>query len=757
MRQAWARIPGIVAAMLMTLSSLQGMAAATAQTPAPVAPASATNAPVREMKLTFGDLGAASPIELHGVQSVGSVNIGTRKDEVVVGAVLHLRMTYSPAMLPDLSHLRVMLNGQALAALALTKQDAGREVEREVQLDPRYFSDYNQVRFDLIGHYTLECEDPQHSSLWATISPQSDLTLTLRPVELRDDLALLPAPFFDVHDSRRLTLPIVLPPHASREIVHAAGIAASWFGMLADYRSARFPVHFGDLPEQHALVFATNDTRPPELALPEVHTPTISVMDHPQNRLVKLLVFQGKDAAQLHQAVEGIVLGNDVLTGARATVSLVEHKPRRAYDAPRWVTTDHAVKLGELADSPEQLQATGIAPGPIRVNLHLPPDLFTWNRAGVPVDLHYRYTPPIVRDNSLLAVTVNDQLLRSYRLPPESETGNGDKFLVPLLQDNASRQSKGLLIPAFQLASNNQMQFLFSMEFHREGLCKEIFVDNTHESIDPDSTIDISSFPHYTAMPDLALFANAGYPFTRYADLSQSAIVLPDAGDRIGIEQLFFVLGRMGRQTGAVALNYQLLDSAQALNAGDRDLLLLSGAQSNALLQSWGKDLSLVISGANRSYHRLPVAAAATLDRTRSAPPDVRTQSGDVTVQAEGSLGAYMSFESPLRSGRTVVALAGSDGTAAESLINVLEDEGKVSSIRGELSIIRAGAVQSYQGNRFYYVGSLSWWQWLWFHISGHPVLLTLVSLIAAIAVALWIYGWLQRLVAKRLETRPAK
>jgi hypothetical protein len=712
-------------------------------------------AAVRELKLTFAQLGAG-PMALHGVQSIGSVNIGTRKDEVVVGATLHLRFTYSPAMLPDLSHLRVTLNGQALAAIALPKQDAGREVEREVELDPRYFSDYNQVRFDLIGHYTLECEDPQHTSLWATISPQSDLTLTLRPVELRDDLAILPAPFFDLHDTRRLVLPIVLPARPSPELVRSAGLAASWFGMLADYRSARFPVHFEELPDQHALVFVTNDAMPALLGLRPVQSPTVSVIDHPSNPLVKLLVFQGKNAAQLRQAVEGLILGNDVLTGSRATISRVEYKPRRAYDAPRWVTTDHPVKLGDLVDSPEQLQANGIAPGPIRVNLRLPPDLFTWNRVGVPVDLHYRYTPPITRDNSLLSVTINDQMLRSYRLPPESETGTGDKFLVPLLQSNAARQTQGLLIPAFQLASNNQMQFQFSMEFHREGLCKEIFVDNTHESIDPDSTVDISSFPHYTAMPNLALFANAGFPFTRYADLSQSAIVLASTTDRAALEQLFFVLGRLGRQTGAVALGYQLLDPQQARQAHDVDLLLLSGPQSNTLLQVWGKDLSLILSAADRNYHKLPAAAAATLDRTRP-PSDAKSQSGDVTVQAEGSLGAYMSFESPVSSGRTVIALVGTDAEAADSLLNTLEDEGKVTGIRGELAIVRAGAVQSYQGTHIYYVGSLSWWQWLWFHVSGHPVLLTLVSLIAAIAVALWIYGWLQRLVARRLETRAAK
>jgi hypothetical protein len=756
MTASLARLGGLTAVTLLALCSLEaGAATPAAPRVAPMPTGVPAQAAVRELKLSFAELGAG-PMALHGVQSIGSVNLGTRKDEVVVGATLHLRLTYSPAMLPDLSHLRVSLNGQALAAIAFPKQDAGREVEREVELDPRYFSDYNQIRFDLIGHYTLECEDPQHSSLWATISPQSELTLTLRPVELRDDLALLPAPFLDVHDNRRLTLPIVLPAKASRDMVRSAGLAASWFGMLADYRSARFPVHFDDVPDQHAVVFATNDARPAALMLPAVQVPTVSVIDHPANRLVKLLVFQGKDEVQLRQAVEGVVLGNEVFTGSRATISRVEHKLRKPYDAPRWVTTDHPVKLGDLVDSAEQLQATGIAPPPIRVNLRLPPDLFTWNRAGVPVDLHYRYTPPLTRDNSLLSVTINDQMLRSYRLPPESESGSGDRFLVPLLGSNASRQTQGLLIPAFQLASNNQMQFQFAMEFHREGLCKEIFVDNTRESIDPDSTIDISSFPHYAALPNLALFANAGFPFSRYADLAETAIVLPDRSDRTALEQLFFVLGRLGRQTGAAALNYQLLDAQQAGEAKDVDLLLLSGTASNNLLKGWSKDLALVLNAADRSYHQLPIAAPATLDRTH-AGNDAKTQSADVTVQAEGSLGAYMSFQSPISSGRTVVALVSTDAEAADTLLNVLEDEGKVPAIRGELAIVRAGAVQSYQGTHIYYVGSLSWWQWLWFHISGHPVLLTLVSLAAAIAVALWIYGWLQRLVARRLETRASK
>jgi hypothetical protein len=707
--------------------------------------------PVHEAKITFADLGSG-PIALRGVQSIGALNIGTRKDEAVVGATLHLRLIYSPSMLPELSHLRVSVNGQVLAAVPLPKADAGREVEREVELDPRYFSDYNEIRFELIGHYSLECEDPQHSSLWATLSPLSDLTLTTRPIDLRDELGSLPVPFFDRRDNRPLILPMMFAAPASRDTLRSAGIAASWFGMLADYRGAHFPVSFDALPTQHALVFATNDSRPKSLNLPTVDAPTVSIVDNPQDAHLKLLVFQGKDETQLRQAVEGLVLGNAVVTGASATITAVAHARRAAYDVPRWLSTERAVKFGELVDSAGQLQAAGIAPPPITMNLRLPPDLFTWNRSGVPIDLHYRYTAPNERDNSLLTVTINNQLLRSYRLTPESESGGDGRFSVPLLQNDSSRQNRGLVIPAFELASNNQIQFKFAMEYHRQGLCREVFTDNSLEAIDPDSTIDISGFPHYAAMPNLALFADAGYPFTRFADLGETAVVLPDAADPVAVEQLFFVLGRLSRQTGAVALAYRLLDAKQALTADNLDLLILSGHESNELIAHWGQKLPLVFEAGQRDYHETR-ATNSRVDWTDSQ--DVKPGS-EVKWRASGSMGALMSFESPISSGRTVVALVGSDDGASRAVIAALADDSKVPLIRGDLTLVRGTELQSRQGSQVYFVGSLSWWQWLWFHFSRHALLLTLVCLVTAIAAALLIYGWLQRLASRRLEPRAA-
>ena len=132
----------------------------------------------------------------------------------------------------------------------------------------------------------------------------------------------------------------------------------------------------------------------------------------------------------------------------------------------------------------------------------------------------------------------------------------------------------------------------------------------------------------------------------------------------------------------------------------------------------------------------------------------INSSSYTVVVRADGTLGAFMGFESRVSSGRSVVAMVGSDPAAADSLVNALDDDSKVPSIRGELAIVRNGDIQSFQSSSVYFVGSLSWWQWLWFHFSRHALLLTLISLAAAVAAGLFLYGSLQRIVTKRLESR---
>src|SRR5690242_6834148 len=87
------------------------------------APPPARESSVREVRSSFTELGVGGAMSLQGVAATGALNFGIRSDQLVTGGTLHLRMTYSPSLVQDLSHLRVSLNGQTVAAVTLTKAD----------------------------------------------------------------------------------------------------------------------------------------------------------------------------------------------------------------------------------------------------------------------------------------------------------------------------------------------------------------------------------------------------------------------------------------------------------------------------------------------------------------------------------------------------------------------------------------------------------------------------------------------------------
>ncbi|WP_240783621.1 cellulose biosynthesis cyclic di-GMP-binding regulatory protein BcsB [Stenotrophobium rhamnosiphilum] len=707
---------------------------------------------LRLQTLMFKDMGHYEPVQLKGVDGRMNLAFGVRLDESVVSAKLKLRFSYSPALLPLLSHLKLVLNGEVVDALLLPKETAGTEVEREIELDPRYFTDYNNLSIQLVGHYTMECEDAMHSSIWASISNRSSLELTLRPLALQPGLSLLPAPFFDRRDNRRLDLPFVFAAKPSLATLRAAGVVASWFGAEAAYRSARFPTFYDQMPQRNAVVFATNAERPTVLQLPEVKLPTISVRPLPSDPTIKLLIIQGQDAAQLKTAADALVLGQVVLTGDTATITKVVYDPpRKAYDVPNWIRTDRPVKFSELVGDPSELQAVGHQPSPIRVNVRLPPDLLTWNRKGVPLDLKYRYTPPAVEDNSSLTVSINNSFVQAFRLRASGKGGDKGRLMVPVLDEAMAQYEESLVIPAFQVGSNNQLQFLFALDYHKEGQCKDSIVDATRSAIDPDSTIDLSPFPHYTTMPNLALFANAGFPFTKYADLSQTAVVVSNQPAADDAELMFFMLGRLGRVTGIPALRYNLVPTSAVSAQKDFDLLVINGAGESDLLTKWGKSLPAIIDKNRRLM--TPLSPSKLQPGQLYGNEDSKTKSPwSVDASTNGGLAALIGFESPLQSGRSVVAVSSSGSEVAKNVVNAIEDDGLVSRIHGDIAFVRDRQIDSFQVNNMYYVGHLPWHLRIWFFLSMHPVLLAIFGLLAGLILAFLCYWTLRGVAARRMR-----
>lgn len=721
-------------------------------------PLAATSATAPEGRsLSLQQLDGRASIDLRGTEGLYSWRFGLRLDETVTRATLKLRYTASPSLLPELSHLRVRLNGELIATLPLPREEAGKEQLREVRLDPGYFSDYNELLVQLVGHYTTDCEDPQHSSLWATVSGKSTLELALSRLAPAPDLALLPAPFFDEHDPRPLTLPFVMGSTRTAQVLAAAGTVASWFGALADYRGARFPVLLNRLPEDsHAVVFASSELRVDGLDLPAVTQPTLSVAPHPHRPDRRLLVLQGRDAAQLKTAADALVLGQAVLTGPRSSIAALSPVPRRpANDAPRWIRTDRPVELGELVEDPARLQVDGHAPAPVTVRFRAAPDLFAWNSAGIPLNLIYRYTPPREDDNSMLTVSMNDRIVRSFRLRRPAE---GAAIELPFANDDA-RAERRLRIPPFQLGADNQLRFQFAVDHHRAGPCRDSGLDPVRSAIDPASTIDFRGVPHYAELPDLAKFANAGYPFTRYADLAETAVVLPSEETPTDVETALALLGRLGRMTGAPGTAAVWVRAADVESVEDRDLLIVGGGKGSSMPEEWNRSLPAVIQrmGAQLTPLRRAGAYASQLWSNAGSAgdqgdPGRNEAAWRLAVESQGEIAALVGFESPLESGRSAVALLASSRKMQGSVLDALDDTAKVQRFRGHTVIVRDEAVEPYGGGPRYSVGHLPPGTRARLLLSRHPLLAVVFAVIAVIIIGFWMNWSLRRLAARRVR-----
>ena len=74
---------------------------------------------------------------------------------------------------------------------------------------------------------------------------------------------------------------------------------------------------------------------------------------------------------------------------------------------------------------------------------------------------------------------------------------------------------------------SNTLSFDFAFQLLKNNGCQAAAPINMQGAILRDSYLDLRGYPHYAPLPNLETFANAGFPFTRVADLGETTVVLP--------------------------------------------------------------------------------------------------------------------------------------------------------------------------------------------------------------------------------------
>ncbi len=721
----------------------------------------------RMVQKTLRQLGANQSLTLRGADGRDGVRFNIRADEVISKATLTLSYGFSPALLNDGSQLNVLINGDIAATIPVESADGGKNLERTIDLPVRLISDYNQLTLQLIGRTTLQCEDPTNNRLWATISNKSVLELVTQAIALPNDLSLLPLPFMDQRDARDLSLPFVFVGALDNTMLEAGGVLSSWFGALAVSRGARFPVTVNTIPAKgNAIVLIANEKPTvPSLQIAAISGPTISVVTNPGDPFGKLLLVMGRDSAELKKAASALALGGSVLSGQTAEITSLNELARRLpYDAPNWLSSSRAVKFGELS-SAQAMNVSGYDPGPIRLNLRIPPDLYSAKGAGVPVDLRYRYTPQPTSKNSSLTININDQLVKSFVLfPLERLTADdslygkvrqrvwGEGPVLEKLQADETQSMVGKLsLPLAALYPRSQLQLRYQYDYIKSGECGDIVIDNMRGAIEPTSTLDISGYSHFMAMPDLRAFHTLGFPFTRLADLSQTAVVLSDTPSLQEYSAYLEMLGRFGESTGYPATAVTVTQAEGIALVADKDLLLVASGSNQPLLKQWASALPGGLGGIKRlSLSDLIYEARQFV----SPDPDanVRRARSEITFNSVGDGALFAGFESPLKNGRSAVLLWSVEAQGLRDGISALiGGEGYAEQLEGSLALVRAQKIEALVADQSYHIGRLGWFEQTQWTLSRNFGMYVMTALAAALLLAIVAFVFLRSLAKRRL------
>ena len=89
------------------------------------------------------------------------MQFGVRGDEVVTRAPApELRLFARAAA--QISHLRVLVNERVVATIPRAQRAGGQALQKVIDIPTRLIGEFNRLNVELIGHYTMDCEDPAH-------------------------------------------------------------------------------------------------------------------------------------------------------------------------------------------------------------------------------------------------------------------------------------------------------------------------------------------------------------------------------------------------------------------------------------------------------------------------------------------------------------------------------------------------------------------------------------------------------------------
>ncbi len=705
---------------------------------------------VMQQVIGLKDMGVAREIQLRGPHSYYSLRFTLPNTLVPRQATLKLRYQFDPTLDIHAALIKVSLNGSALASLSPKVPENATGAETEIDVPPTQLVRNNSLTFEFIGSGLMVREDQAQANTLAHISADSAIEVSGDRLRLQDDLGQLPLPIFDTDLQTTTTVPFAFLSQPNYVALEAAGITASWFGLLASSKPVRFNASIGDIPKGDVVLFSDHrSTLPASLRLPDGNGPILALHGNPSDPFGSVLVIAGDDGEQLLAAArtlsrtrkatlstpaQGLPLEDDTAL----VPELAMPAPRNSADAPRWLALNSTSRL--VSCSSQDLLQTGDSSS-IPVYFHVPPDLFYGEKENLKLHLHYRYNAPAVAAGSALRVVVNGELVNETQLPPGAGVlEHAEPVAIPV---SVLRPFGNTVLFNFDFipANRDTTQGAEAAPMKGEILC--------------DSSLDLHGLALWTRMPNLELFANAGFPFTRKADLSETTVILPAVPSPGEISLYLHLMGHFGMQTGYPVLRVTV-DGPNTVLSTAKDYLVLGAVASQPAFNTLAGLLPVTFD-ADGIHVKESKGYFSTIEKDTLSWWSKMT--GQPLIQNrpsnDGDLPAALieEIESPASPNRSFLLIALRSDETSEAFSNVFLDGSQSHDLTGAVSLLRRGQFESYTvDGPTYHAGSISSFALMRLWLTRYFLLLLLAVTVLSLVLALWIRQWLSRRAQARLR-----
>ena len=476
------------------------------------------NASIDESEKLSSFTALAGPIRLRNASSEVDIFVPVSPAVELLDAVLTLEYLNSIALLSERSTLIVRLNEATIAQVPLSAErpKGSARIRLPSQL---WQTGFNKITLGVTQHYTDRCEDPQAPELWTELDiALSELKVSYRYADMDygvSDLSAMVAPGFgDFGEITLVTsgsndqkiveqaLPIVVQAMALRRgylpLVVTTTNIASPEAPQQTIQSAQMAVDEAEEDSNFTIFVATVEDLTGELdpfEIDRITGPTLMVRGN--NGEVELFVT-GRNDEEVVGAARGLSLIDDQLNpGSFVTFSLddVAQVPPMRRDE---LAAGQNYTFSSLGVDTQTLGGNGLSE--VIIPIRVPPDFYTYEGAEGELLLNFNYTAGM-GPGSIFGVSINDEFIHGLALTAENGTAFRDyRIVVP----------GRLLRPGY-----NEITLGFDMRpIMSGGECTSVRGQNINAQVVGDSEFKMPPGGSAVVLPDLALLADSGMPFS---------------------------------------------------------------------------------------------------------------------------------------------------------------------------------------------------------------------------------------------------